>query len=71
MFVATVNERKRDVEASYHKILRELQKSAVDGEEFIRLRREIERLRPLRERRPLLRRVEDEHRQRRRALLAE
>ncbi len=65
------NERRRDVEAAYHKILRELRESAVDGEEFIRLRREIERLRPLRERQPLLKRLEEEQRQRRRALLAE
>ena len=34
-------ERKREVETTYQRILRELQKSAVDGEEFIRLRREI------------------------------
>ena len=42
--------RKRQVQAAYEKILRELQKSRVDGEEFIRLRRQIEELRPLRER---------------------
>ena len=65
------NERKRNVETSYHKILRELKKSSVDGEEFIRLRREIELLRPLQERRPLLMRLEEEHGQRRRSLLAE
>ena len=64
-------ERQREVEAQYHKILRELQKSAVDGEEFIRLRREIEGLRPLRERRTLLERLEKEHTDRRLALLAE
>ena len=49
--------RRHEVEAQYQKILRELQKSAVDGEEFIRLRREIEGLRPLRERRTLLGKV--------------
>jgi hypothetical protein len=38
-------ERKSEVEAEYQKILRELQKSAVDGEEFIRLRGQIEGLR--------------------------
>ena len=64
-------ERQREVEAQYQKILRELQKSAVDGEEFIRLRREIEGLRPLRERRTLLERLEKEHADRRLALLAE
>ena len=65
------DERKRKVEAAYQKILRELQKSAVDGEEFMRLRREIESLRPLRARRIQLKRLEDGHRQHRRALLAE
>ena len=63
--------RKKDVQAAYEKILRELQKSRVDGEEFIRLRRQIEELRPLRERQGLVRRVEKEHADRRRALLAE
>ena len=64
-------ERKISVEAEYQKILRELQKSAVDGEEFIRLRGQIEGLRPLRERRTLLERLEKEHSDRRLALLAE
>jgi len=63
--------RKRSVQAAYERILRELQKSRVDGEEFIRLRRQIEELRPLRERQNLVRRVEKEHVDRRRALLAE
>ena len=65
------NQRKNEVQASYQKILRELQKSAVDAEEFIRLRRKIEELRPLRERRPLPERLEKEHTSRRSALLAE
>ena len=65
------DERKREVQTDYEKILRELQKSAVDGEEFIRLRSEIEGLRPLRERRSLLRRLEKEHLTHRRELLAE
>lgn len=63
--------RKKDVQAVYERILRELQKSRVDGEEFIRLRRQIEELRPLRERQNLVRRVEKEHSDRRRALRAE
>ncbi len=63
--------RKKDVQAAYERILRELQKSRVDGEEFIRLRRQIEELRPLRERQTVVRRVEKEHADRRRALLAE
>ena len=63
--------RKHEVDTTYNKILRELQKSAVDGEEFMRLRREIESLRPLRERLPLLERLEKESVERRRELLAE
>ena len=65
------NIRKEEVGAAYQKALRELQQSAVDGEEFIRLQREIEGLRPLRERRTLLTRLEREHSARRRTLLAE
>lgn len=42
-------ERRQTVEAQYAKILRELQKSQVDGSEFIELRHQIEELRPLRE----------------------
>ena len=63
--------RKGEVESEYQKILRELQKSAVDGAEFIRLRREIEALRPLRDRRAMLERFEEDHSEQRRALLAE
>jgi len=63
--------RKQQVLATYDKILRELQKSRVDGEEFMRLRRRIEELRPLRERLALLQRLEREHAERRRALLVE
>ena len=63
--------REREVRAAYEKILRDLQKSAVDAEEFIQLQREIEGLRPLRERRLLLRRLEKEHVERRKTLLAE
>lgn len=65
------NERKEKVQAAYEKILRELQRSAVDGQEFIRLRREIENLRPLGERKSLLERLEKELLERRRTLLAE
>jgi hypothetical protein len=39
--------RKASVQAQYEKILRELHKSKIDGEEFIRLRRQIEELTPL------------------------
>ena len=65
------NARKREVQEKYERILRELQQSAVDGAEFIRLRREIEGLQPLRQRQSQLRRSENEHLTRRRALLAE
>ncbi|HUT24891.1 MAG TPA: phosphoesterase, partial [Sumerlaeia bacterium] len=63
--------RKKGVQTAYEKILRELQKSRVDGEEFIRLRRQIEELRPLRERLDLVRRSEKGHADKRRELLAE
>ena len=63
--------RKRQVQAQYERILRELQRSSVDGEEFIRLRRQIEELRPLQERLALRRRLEREHEDHRRTLLAE
>ena len=65
------DERKEEVQAKYQEILRGLERSAVDAEEFIRLRGEIENLRPLRERRELLRRGKTEHMERRRALRAE
>ena len=65
------NERESDVQDRYQKILRELQKSAVDAEEFIELRKKIERLRPIRERRPLLAQIRSEHSDRRKRLLAE
>ncbi|MEI6987442.1 MAG: AAA family ATPase, partial [Rhodospirillaceae bacterium] len=42
------DERCAIVEANYEKLLRELQKSKIDGAEFIRLRQQIEELRPLR-----------------------
>ncbi|MCG8457581.1 MAG: hypothetical protein MI919_15005, partial [Holophagales bacterium] len=63
--------RQSEAEAAYEKILRELQKEKVDGEEFIRLRKQIEELQPLREKRNRLRETEQEHRRRRRELLAQ
>ena len=63
--------RQQRVQAEYEGILRELQKASVDGEEFIRLRREIERLRPLRDRRDGLRRVANQQAMERAELLAE
>ncbi|MBK1839075.1 hypothetical protein JHL17_16815 [Azospirillum sp. YIM B02556] len=47
-------ERQKVVEANYQELLRDLQKSNIDGAEFIKLRRQIEELRPLRERRDSL-----------------
>ena len=63
--------RRKVVEATYEKVLRELQKSKIDGEEFIRLRRQIEELRPLRERRDRLVRELTTHEGQRRQLLAD
>jgi predicted ATPase len=63
------DERRKVVEVTYEKLLRELQKSKIDGEEFIRLRRQIEELRPLRERRDNLGRELATHEVRRRQLL--
>ena len=68
---ATWDVRHDKVQAEYENILRELQKSRVDGEEFIRLRRRIEMLRPLQERLALLQKMEQEHVSHRRTLLAE
>jgi len=63
--------RRLTVEATYEKLLRELQKSKVDGEEFIRLRRQIEALRPLKDKRESLVRDLDALERQRRTLLAE
>lgn len=64
-------ERKKSVQQNYEKILRELQKSKIDGEEFIRLRRQIEELRPLKEREQNLQREAKELAAQRRNLVAE
>ena len=42
-------ERRRAIEEKYEKLLRELQKSKIDGAEFIQLRQQIEELRPLKD----------------------
>ena len=63
--------RRQEGQAEYERILRELQKSRVDGEEFIQLRRSVEELRPLQERLLVLRRLEEELGQKRRILVAE
>jgi DNA repair ATPase RecN len=58
-------------QAEYEKLLRELQKVKIDGEEFIRLRQQIESLRPLHERLYVLQRDIKEHENVRRRLLIE
>lgn len=46
----------------YEKLLRELQRTSVDGEEFIRIRKQLEELRPLEDRRKLLdKQLKEEH----------
>ena len=64
-------EKRKLIEETYEKLLRELQKSNVDGAEFIRLRKQIEELRPLRERKESLIRDLTAHQAHRRKLLAE
>jgi hypothetical protein len=65
------HQRKSLVEEEYQKILRELQKSKIDGEEFIRLRQQIEELRPLKDQEAALIREHRERANQRRNLLAE
>ncbi len=62
---------KQQVNSSYEEILRHLQKSHVDGEEFIQLRRKIEHLRPLQRKLQSLEQMVKEARNIRRELLAE
>ena len=63
--------RRAAVQSAYENKLRDLQKARIDGEEFIRLRRRIEELRPLKERQSSLARTEADQEARRRSLLAE
>ena len=65
------SERKTAIEDTYEKLLRELQKSKIDGAEFIRLRQQIEDLRPLNDRMERHRRDLEAHEAQRRNLLAE
>jgi len=65
------DEKRKVIEDTYEKLLRELQKSKIDGAEFIRLRRQIEELRPLREKKEALKRDLTAHEAQRRKLLAE
>jgi predicted ATPase len=63
--------RKAFVMEAYQAILRDLQKSKIDGEEFIHLRQQIEELRPLKERQVFLDRDAKAHESERRNLLSE
>ena len=65
------SERKTTIEDTYEKLLRELQKSKIDGAEFIRLRRQIEDLRPLHDRMERHKRDLATHEAQRRNLLVE
>ena len=65
------DERKQVAETNYQSVLRDLQKSKIDGEEFIRLRRQIEELRPLRENKETLTRDLGVYQANRRNLLDE
>jgi hypothetical protein len=64
-------QKRRVIEETYEKLLRELQKSKIDGAEFIRLRKQIEELRPLREKKESLKRDLAAHEAHRRKLLSE
>lgn len=59
------------IDKRYEKLLRSLQKSKIDGDEFIQLRRQIEELRPLRDQTEKLRRELDAQNTRRNSLLLE
>ncbi len=65
------SERKTAIEDTYEKLLRELQKSKIDGAEFIRLHQQIEDLRPLNDRMERHKRDLAAHEVQRRNLLAE
>lgn len=65
------DERRKEVETAYDKLLRELQKSKVDGEEFIKLRRQIEALKPLKDELTQVAKQLDDAREGRRALVVE
>jgi hypothetical protein len=65
------DKRKEAADITYQALLRELQKSSIDGEAFIRLRKKIEALRPLRERQQALLRARSAYQTKRRNLLDE
>ena len=65
------NKRKQEVQGRFEALLRELQKEKIDGAEFIRLRKQIEELRPLQDRKKTLLNNKAAYEQERRNLLAE
>ena len=65
------NERRQAIEETYENLLRELQKSKIDGAEYIKLRRQIEELRPLKDKAENLKLDLATHEAHRRKLLSE
>lgn len=64
-------EKQAEVQQRYEKLLRELQRSSVDGEEFIRIRKQLEELRPLKDRKKVLDKQLQEEQARRGELLVQ
>jgi len=64
------DQRKAKVKTDFEKILRELSKAKIDGQEFIRLREQVEQLQPLAERRKELEAAAKQAIEDRRTLLA-
>ncbi len=65
------DERREAIERAYERLLRDHQKSGIDGAEFIELRKQLEHLRPLRDRLERLRRDMETHEAHRRKLVSE
>ena len=65
------DEKRKTIEETYEQLLRELQKSKIDGAEFIQLRRQIEELRPLKDKAKTLKRNLSVYESDRRKLLSE
>ncbi len=65
------DERRGAIESAYEKLLRDHQKSGIDGAEFIELRKQLEYLRPLKDRLEHLRKDMEMHEAHRRDLVSE
>ncbi len=63
--------REKPVLEQYRKILKDLDKEAVDGDEFMKLHKQLENLKPIKDRRTQLNKNMDENRMERIRLLAE